>query len=92
MDLEQIAEPAGWFLSILGALVMGVGVGVGLSSYTLSRQLFCAFNVGSEGGVDTAAACGEILGAWNGMVLASTAGGVVAFACGLVVMVYGRRA
>lgn len=92
IDIDTVAEPAGWFLSVLGSLVMGVSVGLGLASYTTSRRFACGLvRVEPKGVVNVTAACGDVLGAWGTMTMLAAAGGAVAFGCGVVAMVYGKR-
>lgn len=91
MDFDDVAEGAGWFLSILGSLVMGLSVGLGLASYTAHRRFACGLVRTDPGIVNVTAACSDVLGAWNMMTLAAAAGGVVVFLSGMIVMVYGKR-
>jgi hypothetical protein len=91
IDIDDVAEPAGWFLSILGALVMGVSVGLGLASYTTAKRFGCAVDPGWAGLVNVTAACGDVLGAWGTMTMLAAGGGAVAFGCGVVAMIYGKR-
>jgi hypothetical protein len=91
IDVDTVAEPAGWFLSILGALVMGVSVGLGLASFSMKRRFACGAPHVNDGLVNVTAACGDVLGAWGTMTMLAAGGGAVAFGCGVVAMIYGKR-
>jgi len=94
MDIDEIAEPAGYLLSLFGALVMGLGSGVGIAAWLVAKRFRCHTLAGggnSSALVNTTAACTDTLGAMQPMVLAATAGGLIAFVCGIVAAVYGRQ-
>lgn len=89
----RVYEAAGYFLSILGMLVLGVSLGLGFGTYLTKSRFRCGWQLGetSAGLLNVTQACGDVLGAANTMIVASAVGGTVAFMCGLVVMVYVRR-
>lgn len=91
MERDQFAAAGGYLLSILGAAVLGISIGIGHQAAAVNSRLACgtrpleptsAFNVTS--------ACADILGSASDMVLASAGGGSVAFLCGLLVIGYTR--
>lgn len=96
MDVDRIAKPAGWFLSILGALTIGVSMGLGLESFMVKRRFMCGFAGQETDVVNITTACADVLGASGDMILVSAVGGAVAFFCGIAAMAYanggdGRR-
>lgn len=89
----RVYEAAGYFLSILGMLVLGISLGLGFGTYLTRNRFRCGWGLGetSAGLLNVTQACGDVLGAANPMIVASAAGGTVAFMCGLGVMVYIKR-
>lgn len=93
-DRDRLYEAAGYFMSVLGATVLGISVGLGFGTYLTKQRFRCGWGLGpqSNGSVlNVSDACADVLGASNTMVLAAALGGLVAFMCGLAVMVYVKR-
>lgn len=77
-----------------GATVLGTSLGLGFGAYLTKHRFACPVpraGTGTDPFVNVTQACGDVLGAANGMILASAVGGSVAFMCGLGVMVYIKR-
>lgn len=94
VDRERLYEAAAYFMSILGATVLGASIGLGFGSYLTHQRFRCGFfasNVSSESFVNMSDACGDVLEATDTMVIAFALSGTVAFMCGLAVTVYIKR-
>lgn len=85
MDSQAASKGAGFFLTILGALTLGISVGVGIASAAVKSRLTCV-PVG-----DGANACQDILSATGDMTVAAGIGGFIAFFAGIAALALLQR-
>lgn len=93
-DYSAHLEAGGFIVTILGAMILGISVGLGLGAYMVQRRFACGAGIVGEADwlfVNVTRACSDVMAPMNSMVLASALGGTVAFGCGLAVMVYAKR-
>lgn len=91
---SDVLEVAGYFMSILGAMTLGISVGMGLLSYLTQRRFRCGTGIGHPSEtvlVNITDACADVIGSAEPMIIASACGGAVAFLSGMAVMVYVKR-
>lgn len=92
MEYSEVYRGGGFMLTILGAAMLGISIGIGVVSYMIKTRLACdvvknpAVAGAGDTALDMAQLCSDILGPTSTLTFAAAGGGTLAFLAGLVVL------